>query len=134
MLLHLCNNRTIDTVRNPAAEKYIKHAFSIILDAEIYGLCGINDRHEWYMVMTYEDYLMYPELYGLNNSCRALYECKGRLPSFGNALCYFSGAGGGIENMEITIVNKGANEYFALDLYSSPCGEVFDPPIDTEAF
>lgn len=52
MLLHLCNNKTIDTVRNHAAEKYIKHAFSIILDAEIYGLCGINDRNDWYMVLT----------------------------------------------------------------------------------
>lgn len=134
MLLHLCNNKTIDTVRNPAAEKYIKHAFGIIVDAAIHGLCGINDRHDWYMVLTYEDHLMYPELYGFDNSCRALYECKGRLPSFGNALCYFSGAGGGIENIEITIVNKKTNEYFALDLYSSPCGEVFDPPIDTEAF
>ena len=134
MLLHLCNNKTIDAVRNPAAEKYIKHAFSIILDAEIHGLCGINDRNDWYMVLTYEDHLMYPELYGFDNSCRALYDCKGRLPSFGNALCYFSGAGGGIENMEITIVNKETNEYFALDLYSSPCGEVFEPPIDTEAF
>ena len=134
MLLRLCNDTTVDAVRNHAAEKYIKHAFGIILNMEIHDLCGIHNQHEWYMVLTYEDYLMYPELYGLDNSCRALYDCKGRLPSFGNALCYFSGAGGGLENIEITIVNKETNEYFALDLYSSPCGDVFDPPIDTEAF
>lgn len=133
MLLHLCNNKTIDTVRNHAAEKYIKHAFGIILNMEIHDLCGINNHHDWYMMMRYYDHLIHPELYGLNNSCMVLYNCHGRLPSFGNALCYFSGSYGDIENMEITIVNKETNEHFALDLYNSPYGEVFEPPIDTEA-
>lgn len=135
MLLHLCNEITIDALRNPAAEEYIDHAFGIILDMEIHDLCGIHNQHEWYMVLTYEDHLNNPELYGFNNSCRALYECTGRLPSFGNALCYFSDSGsGGLENIAVVIVNKETNEYFSLDLYSSPCGAVFDPPIDTGNF
>lgn len=46
----------------------------------------------------------------------------------------FSGGYGSVENMEITIVNKGTDEYFSLDLYTSPCGTVFDPPIDTGNF
>ena len=135
MLIYLCNDMTVDAVRNPVAEKYIEHAFGIILDMEIHGLCDINSQHEWYMVLTYEDHLNHPELYGFNNSCRALYGCTGRLPSFGNALCYFSGSGsGGLENIAVVMVDKETNEYFALDLYSSPCGEVLYPPIDTEAF
>lgn len=128
MLLHLCNEITIDALRNPAAEEYIDHAFGIILDMEIHNLCGIHNQHELYMVLTYEDHLNNPELYGFNNSCRALYECTGRLPSFGNTLCYFSC---GLENIAVVIVNKETNEYFTLDLYNSPCGEVFYPPIDT---
>ena len=131
MLLRLCNDTTVDAVRNPAAEKYIKHAFGIILNMEIHSLCGINNHHDWYMMMRYDDHLIHPELYGLDNSCMVLYNCHGRLPSFGNALCYFSGGYGSVENMEIAIVNKDTNEYFSLYLYSSPCGYVFGYPIDT---
>ena len=117
-----------------AAEKYIKHAFGIILNMEIHSLCGINNHHDWYMMMRYDNHLIHPELYGLDNSCMVLYNCHGRLPSFGNALCYFSGGYGSVENMEITIVNKETDEYFSLDLYTSPCGTVYDPPIDTETY
>ena len=131
MLLHLCNDTTVDAVRNPAAEKYIKHAFGIILNMEIHSLCGINNHHDQYMMMRYDDHLIHPELYGLDNSCVALYKCYGRLPSFGNALCYFSGGCDSLENMGIIIVNKVTNEYFSLYLSSSPCGDVFGHPIDT---
>lgn len=135
MLINLCNEITADTIRNPAAEKYIEHAFGVILDMEIHDLCDTYNQHEWYMVLAYEDHLNHPELYGSNNSCRALYGCVGRLPSFGNALCYFSGSGsGGLKNIAVVIVNKETDEYFSLDLYSSPCGVVFGPPIDTETY
>lgn len=135
MLIYLCQAKTAKTVRNPAAEKYIKHAFEIVSEMDAYGLCGINNHSKWYAVMTYDDYLYYPELYGFNNSCRALFACKGRLPSFDNTLCYISGAGGGTENIEITIVDKESKIFFALALYSSYLGDdVFGPPIDTENF
>lgn len=135
MLIYLCQNQTVQVVRNPAADKYIKHAFGIIREMNANGLCGINNHSKWYMVMTYEDRLLYPELYGFNNSCRALFDCKGRLPSFDNTLCYISGAGGGTENIEITIVDKEAKIFFALALYSSYwSNDVFDTPIDIKDF
>lgn len=55
MLIYLCNEITVDALRNHAAEEYIDYAFGIILDMEIHDLCGINNQHELYMVLTYED-------------------------------------------------------------------------------
>lgn len=135
MLIYLCQNETVKTIRNPAAKKYIKHAFNIVKEMNTHGLCGIDKHSKWYAVMTYGDYLYYPELYGFNNSCRALFACKGRLPSFGNTLCYISGAGADTENIEITIVDKESRKYFALDLYTSYRNDdILNPSISPEDF
>lgn len=133
MLIYLFGDETIQTIRNPAAEEYIKHAFDILAEIDTHGLCGIRNHSKWYAEMIYENVLYYPELYGLSNSCRALLACRGRLPSFGNTLCYFSGAGNGIENMQITIVDKEKRIYFCLCLCGDYRGDdAFGHPINTE--
>lgn len=115
MVVELVFRETLDVMRDEKAKWYLDRALNVINFMERNDLEGINNRDTWFMALDFSR-VYYKNLYGENNHCRALASCKGRLPSAGNTLCYFSSI---CDNIEVALIDKENGVYFSLDLYTS---------------
>lgn len=128
MVVELIYSETLDVLQKSEAKLYIKNALDIINFMVMNNLEDINSCDRYFMALTFDERISYPEMYGYSNYCRALPHCKGRLPNDGNVLCYLSRYR---NNIEIVFVNKERDVYFCLDLFTSVisairCGVTFD--------
>lgn len=128
MVVELIYSETLDAIQKSEAKPYIKNALDIINFMVMNNLEDINSCDRYFMSLTFDERISYPEMYGYNNYCRALSHCNGRLPSNGDILCYLSRYR---NNIKIVFVDKGKDVYFSLDLFTSVinairCGVVFD--------
>ena len=128
MVVELIYSETLDVLQKSEAKPYIKNALDIINFMVMNNLDDINSCDRYFMSLTFDERISYPEMYGYNNYCRALSHCNGRLPSNGDILCYLSRHR---NNIEIVLVDKERNIYFSLDLFTraitaARCGVTFD--------
>lgn len=132
MVVELIYRETLDVLQNEEAKQYLDSALSVINFMEKNNLDDINGCDRYFMALDFSEHITYRVLYGENNHCRALHSCIGRLPSIGNALCYFSK---NRRNIEITLLDKKNDMYFSLDLYTSTLNSVrTGVTFDTEKF
>lgn len=128
MVVELIYGETLDVLQEPKAKTYIKNALNIINFMATNNLEDINSCGRYFMELDFCERIYLPEMYGYNNHCRGLSCCSGRLPNDGNVLCYLSR---NRNNIEIVLVDKERNIYFALDLFTNAiaavrCGVTFD--------
>lgn len=128
MVVELIYKETLDVLQDSKAKPYIKNALDIINFMVMNNLEDINSCDRYFMALTFDERISYPEMYGYNNYCRALSHCNGRLPSNVDMLCYLSRYR---NNIEIVLVDKERGIYFSLDLFTSVidairCGITFD--------
>lgn len=127
MVVELIYGKSLCILQEPKAKPYIKNALNIINFMVTNNLENINSCGRYFMVLCFGEQIYFPEMYGYNNYCRALLDCKGRLPNDGNVLCYLSRSR---NNIEIVSVDKEKDIYFSLELFTSAtavrCGITFD--------
>lgn len=132
MVVELIYSETLDVLQKSEAKPYIKNALDIINFMVMNNLEDINSCDRYFMALTFDERISYPEMYGYNNYCRALSYCNGRLPSKGDMLCYLSRYR---NNIEIVFVDKGRDVYFSLDLFTSVISAIrCGITLDTEKF
>ena len=132
MVVELIYQETLDVIQKSEAKPYIKNALDIINFMAVNNLEDINSCDRYFMALTFDERISYPEMYGHNNYCRALSYCKGRLPSNGDMLCYLSRYRNYIE---IVFVDKEKDVYFSLDLFTSVINAIrYGITLDTEKF
>ena len=90
MVVELIYQETLDVLQKSEAKPYIKNALDIINFMVMNNLEDINSCDRYFMALTFDERISYPEMYGHNNYCRALSYCNGRLPNNGDTLCYLS--------------------------------------------
>lgn len=128
MVVELIYRETLDVLQEPKAKPYIRNALNIINFMATNNLDNINSCGRYFMALNFDERIYSPEMYGYNNHCRGLSCYNGRLPNDGNVPCYLSR---NKNNIEIVLVDKERNIYFALDLFTSAiaavrCGVTFD--------
>ena len=132
MVVELIYQETLDVLQDSKAKPYIKNALDIINFMAVNNLEDINSCDRYFMALTFDERISYPEMYGHNNYCRALSYCKGRLPNNGDMLCYLSRYRNYIE---IVFVDKEKDVYFSLDLFTSVINAIrYCITLDTEKF
>lgn len=132
MVVELIYQETLDVLQKSEAKPYIKNALDIINFMVMNNLEDINSCDRYFMALTFDERISYPEMYGHNNYCRALSYCKGRLPNNGDTLCYLSRYRNYIE---IVFVDKERGIYFSLDLFTNVIGAIRRGiTLDTEKF
>ena len=132
MVVELIYQETLDVLQDSKVSPYIKNALDIINFMSMNNLEDINSCDRYFMALTFDERISYPEMYGHNNYCRALSYCKGRLPSNGDMLCYLSRYRNYIE---IVFVDKEKDVYFSLDLFTSVINAIrYGITLDTEKF
>ena len=130
MVVELIYQETLDVIQKSEAKPYIKNALDIINFMVMNNLEDINSCDRYFMALTFDERISYPEMYGHNNYCRALSYCKGILPSNGDMLCYLSRYRNYIE---IVFVDKEKDVYFSLDLFTSVVNAIrYGITLDTE--
>ena len=132
MVVELIYQETLDVLQKSEAKPYIKNALDIINFMAVNNLEDINSCDRYFMALTFDEQISYPEMYGHNNYCRAISYCKGRLPSNGDMLCYLSRYRNYIG---IVFVDKESGIYFSLDLFTSVINAIrYGITLDTEKF
>ena len=132
MVVELIYQETLDVIQKSEAKPYIKNALDIINFMAVNNLEDINSCDRYFMALTFDERISYPEMYGHNNYCRALSYCKGRLHNNGDMLCYLSRYRNYIE---IVFVDKEKDVYFSLDLFTSVINAIrYGITLDTEKF
>lgn len=132
MVVELIYSETLDVLQKSKAKPYIKNALDIINFMAVNNLEDINSCDRYFMALTFDERISYPEMYGHNNYCRALSHCKGRLPNNGDTLCYLSRYR---NNIEIVFVDKERDIYFSLDLFTNVISAIRRGiTLDTEKF
>lgn len=132
MVVELIYSETLDVLQKSEAKPYIKNALDIINFMAVNNLEDINSCDRYFMALTFDERISYPEMYGYNNYCRALSYCKGRLPNNGDTLCYLSRCR---NNIEIVFVDKERDIYFSLDLFTNVISAIRRGiTLDTEKF
>lgn len=116
MVVELCYSETLDVVNNYRVKPYIKNALDVINFMVKNNLNSINNHDHRFMSLTFDNNISFPkQLYGDSNHCTPLYSCKGRLPSFGNVLCYLSEYW---NNIQVSLIDKENDVCFYLTLYT----------------
>lgn len=132
MVVELIYKETLDVLQKSEAKPYIKNALDIINFMAVNNLEDINSCDRYFMALTFDERISYPEIYGYSNYCRALSHCNGRLPSNGDMLCYLSRCR---NNIEIVFVDKERGIYFSLDLFTNVISAIRRGiTLDTEKF
>lgn len=93
MVVELIYQETLDVIQKSEAKPYIKNALDIINFMVMNNLEDINSCDRYFMALTFDERISYPEMYGYNNYCRALSHCNGRLPSNGICCVIYLGIG-----------------------------------------
>ena len=132
MVVELIYQETLDVLQKYEAKPYIKNALDIINFMAVNNLEDINSCDRYFMALTFDERISYPEVYSYNNYCSALSHCNGILPSNGDMLCYLSRYRNYIE---IVFVDKEKDVYFSLDLFTSVINAIrYGITLDTEKF